>query len=380
MKRRGRAEGSVYRRSDGRWVGAHHLGYAGGSRRRKVVYGRTQAEVVEKLAEVKRDFAAGLTVDAKRQSVGQFLVRWLDDVARPSVRPRTFISYEQIARVHLIPGLGGHQLSRLNPQIVQAFLNERSKSGLSPQTVSYLRAVLRNALGTAERWGLVVRNAAALAAPPKVERHSAAFLLPGDARRLLRALAGDRNEALFVVALATGLRQGELLGLRWQDVTLDSIGLGSVTVHQQMSRVHGKPVAAEPKTSRSRRSVTMAPFAAKALRSYRARQLEDRVLAGARWTDLDLVFATTIGTPLDPRRLARTLALATGRAGLPQMRFHDLRHSCASILAAQGVQPRVAMEILGHSDIRTTLSIYTHVLPGVQNEAATLMEDALGNA
>jgi integrase len=378
VKRRGKAEGSIYRRGDGLWVGALHLGYRDGKRARKLVYGQSQADVIEKLGALRQAASNGTIVEGPRQLVGPFLARWLSDVVRPSVRPRTYVSYEQIVRVHLTPGLGKATLATLSPLMVQEFLNRRAATGLSPQTVSYTRSVLRNALGTAERWGLVVRNAAALASAPKVERRTSAFLSPAEGRRLIDALKDESVGPLVVVALATGLRQGELLGLRWQDVVLDPIDQATVTVCRQMSRIHGKAVATEPKTSGSRRVVSLAPFAVDALRQQRAHQAEERLLAGSRWVDLDLVFATTKGTPMDPARVTRALHRATARAELPRVRFHDLRHSCASIMAAEGVQPRVAMEILGHSDVRTTLSIYTHALPELRVAAAARIQDALG--
>lgn len=376
MSRRGPQEGSVYQRSDGLWVGALHLGFKNGKRQRKSVYARTQREALDKLRVVQEQVRAGLPVSSDRLTLGDFLLQWLDDAAKPSVRARTYSSYEQIVRVHLRPGLGQVQLAKLTPQQVQQFLNAKRSDGLSPRTVAYLRAVLRQALNVGLRWGLVSRNAASLAVAPKVETRPASYLTNEQARAFLSAIRGHRLEALYTVALALGLRQGEALGLRWTDVDLEGPS-PSITVRRQLSRIGGRPELVEPKTARSKRTIAVPLVVANALRTHRVRQLEERLISGSRWDDWGLVFTTTVGTPLDGSRVTRDLQRVLAGAGLPRMRFHDLRHSCASLLAAQGVPARVTMEILGHSDIRTTMNIYTHVAPDVHREAIERIQAAL---
>jgi integrase len=375
-RKRNAGEGSIFQRSDGRWCAQLHLGWEGGKRRRKYVYGATAAEVQDALLKARADLAAGLPVAVEKQNVGQFLDRWLEAV-RPSVRPRTFQSYAILVRNHIAPELGRLRLDRLAPQHVQAALVRKSASGLSAQTVRHVRAILRIALNQAIKWGLVVRNAASLAVAPKLERKSFRSLSPDEARRLLDAARGDHLEAVYSVALSLGLRMGEILGLRWQDIDLDGALL---TVNQAIYRIAGKGlVAAEPKTDRSRRALFLPDGVLRALRAHRLRQLQERLAAGSRWHDSGLAFTSGIGTPLEPRNLFRSFKALLRRAGLPDVRFHDLRHSAASLLLAQGVPMRAVMELLGHSNIGTTADIYSHVMPAMMRDVADKMDAILGS-
>jgi integrase len=322
--------------------------------------------------------------------VGAFLDRWLADSVKTTVRPKTLRSYTQLVELHLKPGLGHIQLAKLNPQETQRFLNRKLESGslrkppageatkpkaLSPRTVQYLHSILRHALGVALRWGLVARNVATLVNPPRVARKEVVPLAPAEAKMLLDALKGDRLEALYSVALAVGLRQGEALGLRWLDVDLDA---GTLNVRVALQRIDGKVELVEPKTDRSRRAIALPAVAVEALRRHQVRQKQDRLVAGSRWKDaLGLVFTSTIGTPLDSGNVTHYLQRKLKDAGLPRQRFHDLRHCCASLLLAQGVHPRVVMELLGHSQIALTMNTYSHVMPALKSEAAGKMDAAL---
>lgn len=374
MAKRGQNEGSIYQRDDGRWCAQVTLGYVDGKRKRKYLYGDTRKEVAEQLKVVLRDQQQGLPVATERQTLGEYLDRWLTDVAKPKVRPKTYHSYAQLVRLHLKPALGRHQLGKLEPQHVQAMMNAKIKAGLSPRTVQYLRAVLRRALGQALKWGMVARNVATLVDPPRVVQPEIQPLDPDQARQFLEAVRGDRLEALYAVALALGLRQGETLGLRWRDVDLD---LGIVQVRVALQRVNGeKPRLVEPKTRQSRRTLPLPEALVVQLRSQRTRQREEHLLAGPRWEgqDWDLVFTNTLGGPLDARHLVRAFKAHLVRAGLPDIRFHDLRHSCASLLLAQGVHPRTVMEVLGHSTITLTMNTYSHVIPQAQRQAVELLQ------
>jgi integrase len=377
MAKRGQNEGSIYRRDDGRWVAQVNVGYMDGKRKRKYLYGDTRREVAEQIKAVLRDQQQGLPIAAERQTVAQFFERWLADVAKPSVRPMTYRSYAQIVRLHIVPALGRHQLAQLGPQHVQALLNAKLEAGLSPRTVQYIRAVLRRALGQALKWGLTPRNVAMLVDPPRSVRHEIQPLDPAQAARFLEAARGDRLEALYRVALSLGLRQGEILGLRWADVNLDTAAL---RVQVQLQRIDKRPQLVELKTRQSRRTIAMPPALVTQLRTHRARQLEERLRLGPAWQDWDLVFTSAIGTPLDPRNLTTRYKALLRRGGLPDIRFHDLRHSCASLLIAQGVPARVVMETLGHSQISLTLNTYTHILSDMQRQAADAMERLFGDA
>ena len=357
--KRGDGEGTIRQRKEGLWEAKYSYRDAAGNLQRRSLYAKTQREVSEKLR------AALMTIDrgdqplTDRQTVGQFLDRWLVDVVKPSVRPKTHYSYAQLVRLHLLPGLGRHQLAKLTAQHVQAFMNAKLAAGLSARTVQYLRAVLRRALGQALKWGLVSRNVATLIDPPRVERPEMLAFTPEQAARFLAGVRGDRLEALYTVALSLGLRQGEALGLRWQDVDLES---GALRVAVALVKINGQPPRlAEPKTARSRRALPLpAPLIAQ-LRAHRTRQREERLLAGEKWVgeQWGLVFANRLGGPLDPAHVVTAFKKHLQRAELPNLRFHDLRHSCASLLVAQGTHPREVMEILGHSTIALTMNTYS---------------------
>ena len=374
MAKRGQNEGSIYKRRDGRWVATISLGYKAGKRCRKSFYGKTRRTVQEQLTAALRAHQQGLPAAPERQNVANFLERWLEDSVRPSVRPRTYASYSQLVRLHIAPVLGRHQLVKLGPQDVQHFLNDKLSDGLSPRTVRYLHAVLRCALGRAMKWGLVTRNVATLVDPPAHQRPYVKPLTPNQARAFLDAVKGDRLAALYSVALAVGLRQGEALGLRWEDIDFDA---GRLTVRVALQRLDGRLQLVEPKTVRSRRTIALPQTAVSALRTHRAQQLQERLFAGSRWQGTGLVFTTTFGTPIDARNLTRQFHRILREADLPRIRFHDLRHTCASLLLAQGVHPRVVMEILGHSQISLTMDTYSHVIPALQREAAGQMDEIL---
>jgi integrase len=242
------------------------------------------------------------------------------------------------------------------------------------RTVQYLYALIRQVLNQAYRDGLIAQVPTARMKAPTAPRYEAAMLTPDQARAVLDGFAGDRLEALVTMALTLGLRQGEALGLRWQDVDLDA---GMLTVRVQLQRVKGTPQLVEPKTSGSSRTLALPEPVADALRQHKIRQLEERLVVGSRWQDWGLVFTTSVGTPLDAVKVTRRFQDRLARAGLPRMRFHDLRHSAASLLLAQGVHPRVVMELLGHSDIRLTMNTYSHVIPQLSREAADKMGAAL---
>jgi integrase len=316
----------------------------------------------------------GTFADARGTTVGEFLDQWLVEVAKPRVRAWTYAGYEVHVRRHLKPSIGRIPLERLTAQHVQALLNQKLRDGLKPRTVRYLRGTLRTALRDAVRWGLISRNAAALVDGPRVERYAIKPFAPEEARQLLRVIRGDRLEALYSVALAQGLRQGEALGLQWDDVDLD---MGYITITKQLQRIHGSPQLVEPKTERSRRTLAMPPMIASALKDHHTRQDQERAAAGKRWVENGLVFTTPIGTPLDGTAVTKGFHRLLERAGLPQRRFHDLRHSCATLLLVQGVSPRVVMDLLGHSQIGLTMNTYSHVIPDLRSDAARRMQDLL---
>lgn len=365
--RRGNGEGSIAQRRNGTYQGAVRL--PDGSR--KYVYGKSREEIRRKLGVVIHSLETGTFSDAHGQTVAEFLDQWLQEVVRPNVRPWTFAGYEVHVRLHLKPAIGSLRLDKLGPIHVQRLMNQKIAEGLKPKTVRYIRGTLRSALNHGVRWGMVGRNAAALVGSPKVDQYEINPLTPSEARIFLDAMKEDRLEALYSVALTTGLRQGEALGLRWQDVDLE---LGYLRVSKQLQRIDGRLQLVEPKTARSRRSLAMPRTIVEGLRKHRERQEFERKQAGESWTETGLVFTGVSGNPLDGSAISKQFHRHLERAGLAQRRFHDLRHSCATLLLVQGVSPRVVMDVLGHSQISLTMNTYSHVIPELRREAADRMD------
>ena len=327
-ERRDRGEGSITKRSDGRWMARVDLGWQDGKRRRKTIYGRTKRDVQEKLREVLHRTDHGMAPVGEQETVGTFLRRWLE-VRKTRIRPRTYESYEQVVRTHLLPSLERFRLARLTPLDVSTWVNARLAAGVGARTVLYARTILRAALNQALRWELVTRNVAALTGPPRHRPRQIEPLTSKQAKTLLGAVAGHRLEALFTVAVGLGLRRGEALGLSWEAVDLDA---GVLAVRRTLERAGAEPRFGEPKTARGNRTIM----------------------------------------------LPRLFKMILRRAGLPDIRYHDLRHTAATLLLAQGVDARTIMEPLGHSQIGITLNTYPHVVPALQREAAAKMDQILG--
>jgi len=365
--KRGNNEGSVYKRQDGRWVACVTLGWANGRRQRKTALAASKAEARQRLAQLQQAAEQGLSL-ARDPSVGEYLRRWLQESAPRTLRPRTLAGYASIVERHLVPALGRITLRKLQPGDIEAYLNRAVESGLSARTAQYHHAVLRRALGQAERWNLVPRNAARLVTPPRVQRRDVRPLTLEQARTFLASVDGDRLSGLYAVSLSLGLRQGEALGLQWQDVDLDA---GTLQVRHTLQRYGGEYHLDDPKTDRSRRTISLPLALVDTLRQHRVRQNEERlrfgpIWAGERWT---LVFCDERGLPLDGTAVTRAFQRKLADLGLPAQRFHDLRHAAATFLIAQGVALRVVMEILGHSTIATTADTYGHVMPELQRDA-----------
>ncbi len=373
MARRGHGEGAIYRRADGRWCGELHI--EGG--KRKNVYGRTRQEVQRKLAQVRRDVEAGLPVVADRQTVADFLASWLEMIEQ-SIRPRTLESYRYLVRVHLVPEIGAVRLSKLTPQRVQELYASKLKSGLSRTTVHHLHAVLHRALEMAVRLQVIQRNVCDAVDAPGMSATEMHVLTREQALALLAAAREDRLYALYVLALATGMRQGELLGLRWADVDLDT-GTLRVRSNLQWSRDTGTYVFGKPKTRSGERMIELAAPFVEALREHRKAQLGERLSLGPAWVDHDLVFCSTVGTPLDANHLRRrSFEKLLRAADLPKIRFHDLRHTAATLMRLSGVEIEVISRVLGHSSPAVTMNIYLHVFPQQHRDAAEAMRKALG--
>ncbi|MGI8829521.1 MAG: tyrosine-type recombinase/integrase [Candidatus Limnocylindria bacterium] len=378
MTRRDYGTGSIRQLPDGTWQGRVDLGRASdGTRRRTAFRGKSRREIQRAIGKAISERESGFGVrPSERLTTGAFLDQWLGASAPASLRPRTLVGYRSIVRRHLAPSIGRIPLAKLNGAHVQELVNGLVKGGASPQTVRNVHAVLRRALGQAVRWGILHRNVALAVDLPAARAYDVRALAIDDARQIIDACRGDRLEPLVTLALATGLRQGEALALRWDDVDLPA---AQMAVRHTLHR-SGGVVLSEPKTRRSRRAVTLPAFAVTALRRQRDWfQAQDRLLAAEDWQEGGYVFTTRRGTPMHGPDVTRRLQRLLAAAELPRMRFHDLRHGAATLLLSQGVHPRVVMETLGHSTIAVTMNVYSHVVPALQRDAADRLDAAFAS-
>jgi integrase len=359
--RRGKDEGSIYRRSDGLWVGSLDLGVIDGKRKRKVVYGKTRREVAQKLHELRKQFDAGVNLAAEKQTLSEFLDVWLEQVVKKNNRPNTHRAYSKACRLHIIPHIGHIHLDKLRAQHVQVMLNALAER-LSVTTVRHTRTILVTALNQAVRWSYIPRNVAALVDAPAAQPYEAQFLTEEQAERLLAVVQGHRNDPLYRFALGVGLRMGEIIALKWADIDFDQ----------------GKLSIKGGKTPNARRTINLPDELLTVLREHWSEQQQERFVHGLGWQEHGLVFPGTRGKPMQESSLREHFKRMLQKAGLPDnVRFHDLRHSCASFLIVQKVHPRVIMKILGHSSITITMNMYGHVFPEQEQEALENLQHRL---
>jgi integrase len=361
--RRGAGEGSVYWVENRQlWAASVDLGVVDGKRVRKVVKAKAKADVLAKMRALQTTVDRGLPVPDQTSTTEDWLRWWSTSVLPRSVKPATAENYRVILDAYVIPYIGNVKLARLAPEHVERMLANLEAKGLSPRTVIYARAVLRRALGVAERRGRVARNAAALVEPPrKTDSKLDDALDASDAAKVLKTAKGDRLEALAVLVLAVGLRQGEALRLRWEDVNLKA---GTVTV-------------TEAKTDAGRRTVALPAFVVAALKAHQRRQKTER-LAAPYWEDHGLVFPSSIGTQLDRRNTLRWWHDLTIRAGVGRRRFHASRHTAATLMLNNGVPLEVVSATLGHAGLAITADVYAKVRSDLQRTAADAMDRVLG--
>lgn len=389
-----RGQGTVYRRA-GRpgYFGTIDVPNEDGTRQRKHVWAEKKRAAQELLADIRDKVRKGLPVDEDPQTVGDFLATWLSDVVKPSKSPNTWSSYEGKVRLYLAPRkdgaadgpylrapqLGGLKLATLQPRHVQAAVAAWQAAKMPAASTMLAIGVLKTALSHAERQGLVARNVAKLVVVPQIVAGEIVPLDRAGVDAFLAEAAGHRLEWLFRVALSLGIREGEALGLRRQDVDLD-VRQVRVRVQLQRNRATKRYQLVPLKTPKSRRDLTLPEFAVRAFRAQFARQAEDRLRAGEAWQDWEgagLVFADELGGPLSARRVRGELAKLRAAAGLPGLRFHDTRHTCATFMLAQGVPEHVTMAILGHTNPSMTRR-YQHVPAELRRQAADRLDEALG--
>ena len=368
-KRRNNGEGAIYKRKDGRWCGR----YANEGKRR-YIYGSSRKEVAEKLFKAISEGKNGFAFDATGKVLMKDHLRdWLEDSVRGSVSVRTYERKEEIIRLHIVPSLGNKKLKNLSPNDLQRLYREKLDSGLASRTVNQIHRTLNGALNEAVKWRIIPYNVCSVVTPPKCIGNEMNVLTLEQVEQLLDSAKGDRFEALYALAVTTGMRRGELLGLKWEDVDMN---VSTVRVKRSLVLIRAGLVFVPPKSAKSRRSITLTSGVVESLKKHKAYQDEERL--GKRWRENSLVFPTTVGTPIYPHHFVRRyFKELLKKANLPDVRFYDLRHTCATLLLTKGVHPKIVQELLGHSSISITLDTYSHVLPNMQEKAVRAMEDIL---
>jgi integrase len=372
-RKHGNGEGSIRQRLDGLWEARVSLPDG----RRRSIYGKTRADVSAKLTATTRDRDQGLPIVTDAQTVEAYFTHWLATI-QPTVKPRTYVRYAGEIRSHLVPAMGRVKLAKVTPQHLERLYADLLQRGLAPASVAHLHAVVHKALTTAHRQHLVPQNVADLVTAPSARKHRREMqvLSAEQANVLLVAARGDRLEALYVLALSTGARLGELLALRWGDV---DFGSGVLEIaHSLHYDAGGAWALTSPKTAKGKRRIELTEGALRALKQHERRQKAERLAAGPAWQDHRFIFTRATGEPLRGTHiLERQFRPLLQRAGLPPVRFHDLRHTAASLLLADGVHVLVVSQLLGHSDISMTLGVYAHLNPTMQRTARTSMERLL---
>ena len=350
-KRRAKGEGSIYRRDDGLWVGQLYMP----SGKKKVKYGKTQREVRDWLHEQKEAVSKGTLVESKAVTLEAFMKQYMES-AENSLRPKTIESYNYLINIHIVPELGDMKLTQLRPDHVQGFYNGKISAGLSKRTVQYMHAVLHKALDQALKWGLVARNVSDLVEVPSPPKRDPTIWELSQAKKFLEQVRPTRFYPMYTLAYVA-LREGEILGVHWEDFNMEK---HTLTINHAIQYIPKKGLLlVEPKTKKSRRTIKLPDFVYQALCEHAEKNPEHE----------GLMFTTSSGTPFSPRNFLRHFKDQTAAAGLPEIRLHDLRHSCISWLIAMGVPPTVVQTIVGHSTVVLTLDVYTHSSTDQQDEA-----------
>ncbi len=373
-RRRGRGEGGVRKRGDGRWEGSIDLGSTGSGRKRKLVYAKTKQELTLKMRQAQRALDDGVPLGDGRLTVRAFLDAWVTTILPGTVGPATLDNYRRISRLHLLPALGRIALAKLQPSDVERLLSEKKAAGYSANTIRLIRSTLRRALGHAERRGLVVRNAAGLVDGPRIPKTTRRAMTLEEIHRFLDAAEPDRLAGLWALLAETGLRIGEALALTWDGIDFEA---ATLTVTQTFARDGGRLVLSAPKTASGRRSMGLSPGLLEALKSHRTRQRRERLAAGPSWGECGLVFVTERGTHLDPSNVRHRYDAVLAAAGLGHWTMHELRHTAASLMLSKGVPLHVVSERLGHAGIAITKDVYGHLVADDDRRATEAMSRAL---
>ncbi len=366
-KRRGNNEGSIWKERK-KWRTAIRL--ENGKRITRTY--KTKAECINWLDEKKNQLRQGMIGSSSNVMLRDFVYQWLS-VHEFKLAPKTALRYRQLARDYILPRFGETKLGDLRLDQIEAHYQDLLQFGLKPRTIRFVHAVLRKCLNDAVRRRHVGYNAAQGATLPRPEPNEMQILNVDEAMRFLISIQGSRFEALYHVAIKTGMRRGELLGLKWSDLNWKN---GTILVQRQVQRIHKQGlVFRSTKTRAGRRTVQLGEQTLQFLQTHLNRQQIERKLAGKQWQEMNLVFASKVGTPLEGSTLLKEFKTELERAGLNKMRFHDLRHTAASLMLNHGVPVLVVSKMLGHSKTSTTLDIYGHLIPVMQEEAAKIMDE-----
>ena len=367
--------GSIRRRSQNSWELTLDLGRnAKGRRLRKFVNVKgPKTEAQRRLRELVAAADKGMSTDESKVTLAAHLERWLKDYAETNTTARTVQGYTGVIHRYLTPSLGQVQIARLTPHQIQELYGDLLDRGLSARTVLHCHRILKESLSHAVRWRMLLWNPCDSVTPPRPRQKEMVALDAGQVRSFLSSSAASPCAGVFELALLTGMRRSELLGLRWPEVDLEEQRLSVTNGLQRISGIG--LIDTSPKTARSRRLLSLSPRTVGALRRTRALQLEQRMAVGPAWEQTDYVFTGPEGRPIDPDAVSKEFARASRAAGLKGVRLHDLRHTHASLMLKQGVHPKVVSERLGHASITITLDTYSHVLPGIQDAAAKAFDE-----
>jgi len=367
--------GNIREKTKGSWQIQIYTGTDPDGKRRRhfeTVKGR-KGDAQRRLTELLSSLDKGVYTPPGHLTVAEHLYQWLEGYVKTNCSPRTFDGYQSIMDRHLIPALGYVQLKQLHPQMIQAYYGKACET-LSSRTVHHQHRVLSQSLKYAVRQGYLGRNPAEFVDPPSPRNKVMRHLDPSEVELLLTSVNDHYYYPVIYTAVSTGLRQAELLGLRWRDIDLD---MCSISVSQVLYIRKGEYQFKEPKTSHSRRRVSMTPKLACFLRAYKLEREKLYFVLGSELTLDSLVFTSVDGKPIDARVMSHAFGRMVKKAGLGGVRFHDLRHTFASLMLMRGAKPKVISEALGHASVAFTMDVYSHIIEGMQSDAMALLDEVL---